>query len=266
MEYGLMAIFGAGVLTLASPCVFPMLPVYLALLLGASLDSAKTPGTRFRLLGAAVLFVGGFSLVFTLLGLGASSVGVLLHEHRHLMLIVGGLLIAAFGLKYLGLIRLGFLDRTVKLDGAKTGSKALDGFLFGVVFALGWTPCVGPILGSVLAYTAGTTDSALAGAGYLFVYSMGMGLPLLAISLMAHRIVPVLRRMNRHLPKVEIATGAVMLILGLAIAGQAAATLFLSDRSTSFVEYSYAGSYRESIGAPSSREPHSVTSSYSLRR
>lgn len=218
MEHSLLSIFGAGLLTLVTPCILPMLPVYLSLLLGASLDSAKAPDARFRLLGSATLFVAGFSLVFTLLGLGASSLGSMLRDHRDVMLIVGGLLIAFFGLKYLGVVRISFLERTFQVKELKTGSRALDAFLFGVVFALGWTPCVGPILGSVLTYTAATTQSALAGAGHLFVYSMGVGLPLLVISLLADRLVPQLRKLNRHLPKFEKGTGVVMLAVGLALA------------------------------------------------
>ena len=215
MEYSLLSIFGAGLLTLITPCILPMLPVYMSLLLGASLDSAKTPGGRFRLLGVATLFVAGFSSVFTLLGLGASSLGSVLQDHRDIMLIAGGLLISFFGLKYLGVVRIDFLERTVQVKEMKTGSRALNAFLFGVVFALGWTPCVGPILGSVLTYTAATTQSAWGGAGYLFVYSLGVGLPLLAISLLADRLVPQLRKLNQHLPKFEKVTGVIMLAVGL---------------------------------------------------
>ena len=215
MEYGLLSIFAAGLLTLVTPCILPMLPVYLSLLLGESLDTAKSTGGRFRLLLSSSLFVAGFSTVFTTLGLGASSLGTVLQDHRDLMLIVGGVLIAFFGLKYLGIVRINFLERTVQMKEMKTGSRALNAFLFGVVFALGWTPCVGPILGSVLTYTAATTNSAWSGAGYLLVYSLGVGVPLLVISLLADRLVPQLRKLNRHLPKFEKATGVVMLAVGL---------------------------------------------------
>jgi cytochrome c-type biogenesis protein len=232
MEHSLLSIFGAGLLTLVTPCILPMLPVYLSLLLGASLDSAKAPEARFRLLGSATLFVAGFSLVFTLLGLGASSVGSVLRDHRDIMLIVGGLLIAFFGLKYLGLVRIHFLERTVQMKELKTGSRALDAFLFGVVFALGWTPCVGPILGSVLTYTAATTDSALAGAGHLFVYSMGVGLPLLVVSVLADRMVPLLRKLNRHLPKFEKATGVIMVAVGIALVVPAVVARAAEDTSS----------------------------------
>jgi cytochrome c-type biogenesis protein len=218
MEHSILSIFGAGLLTLVTPCILPMLPVYLSLLLGASLDSAKAPSARFRLLGSATLFVAGFSLVFTFLGLGASSIGSVLRHHRDVLLIAGGVIIVLFGLKYLGLLRIGFLERTFQVKQFKTGSRAFDAFLFGVVFSLGWTPSVGPILGSVLTYTAATTDSALAGGGYLFVYSMGVGLPLLVVSVLADRLVPLLRKLNRHLPKIEKATGVVMVAVGLALA------------------------------------------------
>ena len=258
MDYGLITIFGAGLFTLVTPCIFPMLPVYLALLLGTSVESARTPRQRFRLLAAASFFVSGFSLVFTLLGLGASSLGSLLQEHRDLMLIAGGLLIALFGLKYLGVLRVGLLDRTMQIGQPVTASGASSSFLFGVVFGLGWTPCVGPILGSVLTYTAATAGGPLSGAGYLFAYSMGIGLPLIALSLAADRLLPRLRKLNRHLPRIEKATGIIMLCTGLALGGPPTArflaetakdpqVLVMKQRDAAAV----AGSGTERVGASS---------------
>lgn len=215
MNLDLLSIFGAGLLTLLTPCILPMIPVYLALLLGAGLDKAREPRARFRLVGASALFVAGFSTVFTLLGLGASSVGATLQQHRSLMLLVGGALIVLFGLKYLGVLRLPWLDRTAQLGTLRTGSKGLDAFVFGLVFALGWTPCVGPILGSVLTYTAATTSSMAIGALYLLAYSLGVGLPLLALSVLADRLVPQLRKLHRHLRTFEKVTGGLMVAVGL---------------------------------------------------
>lgn len=218
MEYSFVSVFIAGVATLLTPCILPMLPIYLSVLLGASLDQAKDPRGRFQLLWTALLFVFGFALVFTLMGLGASTLGGLVRDYRDVMLLVGGLLIVVFGLKYLGLLRITALDRSFQVKGFKTGYKSFDALLFGIVFALGWTPCVGPILGSVLTYTATATSSPLAGAAHLFAYSMGVGLPLLVISLLADRLVPQLRKLHRHLPKFEKATGLVMLAVGLVLA------------------------------------------------
>ena len=214
MQLGLLSVFGAGLLTLATPCILPMLPVYLTLLLGAGLDEAKTDHGHRQLVRAATAFVAGFSLVFTLLGMAASGVGSLLQEHRGTLLVAGGTVVVLFGLKYLGVIRIGLLDRTVQLERSKKATGLAGAFAFGIVFALGWTPCVGPILGTVLTYTAATTSSPLVGALYLFIYSLGVGLPLLLISYAANRFVPLLKKLNRHLPKFEKATGVAMVLVG----------------------------------------------------
>jgi len=221
MELGLISVLAAGVLTLLTPCVLPMLPVYLSMLLGASVESLRLSGMRWRLAASTSFFVLGFSLVFSLLGLVASTVGGALHEQREALLVAGGAVIVVFGLKHLGVLRIGFLDRVLQVrtkgQGRVTGYAGA--FMFGVVFALGWTPCVGPILGTVLTYVATTTSSPALGAAYLFSYSLGVGLPLLAVSLAANRWLPQLRKLHRHLPKIERTSGAVMVAVGLALVG-----------------------------------------------
>lgn len=218
MELGLLSVFAAGLLTLVTPCVLPMLPVYFTLLLGTGVDATRTPEGRRRLVTAATLFVAGFSSVFTLLGMVASGLGRILDGNRTALLVGGGLLIAVFGLKYLGVLRIGFLDRTVQMSPVKRAAGGVHAFFFGVVFALGWTPCVGPILGSVLTYTASTTSSPALGALYLLTYSLGVGLPLIGLSLAAETLLPRVRRLGRYLPIIERATGAAMVALGLWLA------------------------------------------------
>lgn len=235
MELSLVSIFGAGMLTLLTPCILPILPVWLSLLMGAGVDSGRTEGSRNRLVVSSLLFVSGFSLVFTLLGLGASTLGTVLQQHRSWMLLIGGILIILFGLKYLGLLRVTFLEKTLQVNAIKTGSKALDALLFGVVFAVGWTPCVGPILGSVLTYTTATTTSPWMGALYLLTYSLGVGVPFLVVSLLADRLVPKLRRINRFIPIFEKVTGVVMVAVGLFLVVPAA-TRVLSGASHDGVE------------------------------
>lgn len=214
MDLSLVSLFGAGVLTLATPCVLPMVPVYLAMLAGAGVADARRP-SRWRLAGSTALFVLGFVVVFTLLGLGASSIGSWLQGRRDWLLVAGGILIALFGLRFLGVLRIPLLERTVQASGPAHIRSGLHAFAFGAVFAIGWTPCVGPILGSVLTYTAATTSDPLVGALYLFVYAMGVGVPMLAAGLAADRVLPRLKRLHAWLPRLEKGTGALMVAIGI---------------------------------------------------
>ena len=214
MNVDLLTVFGIGLLTLATPCVLPLVPIYLGMLLGSSVDAAREPGARARLVTATVAFAAGFALVFTLLGLGASAVGGFLQDHRFVLTVVGGGVIVLFGLKFLGVLRLPWADRELRLPRLRTGARLLDAALFGVVFALAWTPCVGPVLGSVLTLTATRAADPLTGALYLATYSLGVALPLLVLSAFADRLLPLLSKANRRLPAIERATGALLVLLG----------------------------------------------------
>lgn len=218
MTLTLFTVFGAGLLTLLTPCILPMLPVYLTLLVGSGLRAAHQPRSRRELLLATVAFIGGFGIVFTLLGLAASTAGTFLQAHRGTLVVVGGLFIVAFGAKFLGILRLPWLERTVQLPALKTASPPLNALALGTVFALGWTPCVGPILGTVLTLAATTSESPWQGALLLATYSLGVGLPLLVVAAAAERVLPNLRRLHRHLPRIERLAGMAMVLVGLALA------------------------------------------------
>ena len=219
MSYGLLTVFGAGLLTLATPCVLPLVPVYLALVAGFASDR------RRALLPGTALFVAGFAVVFSLLGVGASAIGAALQTHRSELLVAGGALVATLGLKQLGVLRLGWLDRSLSLPAPTTRFRAMNAFLLGVVFALGWTPCVGPVLGSVLTFAATSSASPLEGALYLFTYAMGVGLPLIAAAVVGERALGAVKRLERYLPKLERVTGGLMLVAGLTLALPAATML-----------------------------------------
>ena len=216
MGVDLPAVFGIGVLTLGTPCVLPLIPIYLGLLLGAGVDAVREPGGRARLLSSTAAFALGFGLVFTLLGLGASAVGSFLQAHRTALTVAGSLVIVLFGLKYLGLLRLPWLDREVKLPELKTGRRLVDAALFGVVFALGWTPCIGPTLAAVqsLAFTEG---SAARGALLSLAYCIGLGLPFLVIGLAMERGLGALAWARRHTRVIQWVGGVSLILLGLAM-------------------------------------------------
>ena len=215
MDFGLFTLFGAGIFTFFTPCVLPLIPIYLAVLLGGKREGAG----RFASVLPALLFILGFSIVFVLLGLGASSIGVLLASHKTLFSTIAGLLVLLFGLKFLGVLKIGFLERDTRYTGnaEKTRFQSINAFLMGFFFAAGWTPCVGPVLGSVLTWTAVNTHSAIQGALYLGVFSAGFAVPMLAAAIFTAQTQKLFNKVKPHLPKLERALGAVMVILAIAL-------------------------------------------------
>jgi cytochrome c-type biogenesis protein len=236
MVLGTGTVFLAGLLTFASPCVMPLVPIYLSVLLGGSLDDVSGPKARLRLLLNGAMFVLGFLAVFVVLGLTATALGKTLLMHRLLVQQIGGMLVFFFGLKFLGLIRLDVMDREKRFRLAP-GNKRIGpvmALLIGVAFAFGWTPCVGPILGSILTYTAVTANSLTAGATLLLVYGLGIGLPLLLVALFAQQGVTLLRKISRHLPKLEKVTGVILVVLSvLMVTDSLSALSFSMDAGTS---------------------------------
>jgi cytochrome c-type biogenesis protein len=212
-------LFAAGIATFFSPCVLPLIPIYLSILVGAPLAGAESGAKppRGRLIAGAVAFVAGFSLVFIMLGLAATSMGALLNENRAIIGQVGGVVVMIFGLKFLGLINIPFLDYDKRMDAGKFKTRFawLNNFLFGVFFSFGWTPCVGPVLGTVLTYTAASANSAATGAAMLAIYSAGFAVPLLAMALFIEPLTVFFDKIKPHLRKVEYAIGVLLLIAGL---------------------------------------------------
>jgi len=212
MSIDLVTLFGAGLLTFVTPCVLPLIPIYLAALVGGDLDSLGK--RRGQLMRRAGLFSLGFVSVFTLLGLGASTLGSALTESKPLLQIGGALLIALFGLKFLGVIQIPLLDRVIKADDERlqTRFSGVNALLMGVVFAVGWSPCVGPVLGSVLTYTASASSDPLTGGLYLAIYGAGFATPLLLTAAFSEAGMGLLRKLRPYLPRLERATGLLLLL------------------------------------------------------
>lgn len=218
MSFELSGIFAAGLLTFLSPCILPLVPLYLSLLAGVSVGELKAgQSARGRLLKTAVAFTLGLSAVFVGLGLAATSLGHLLVAHRTLLLQLGGLVVFLFGLKFLGVLKVPFLEREARPWMNKVGVSGgvLGAFAFGAAFALGWTPCIGPVLGSVLTFTASSAHSAAEGAAYLGAYAAGLSVPLIAVALVAPWALRMLDRVKPHMRKVELAIGGLLLVMGL---------------------------------------------------
>jgi cytochrome c-type biogenesis protein len=211
------AAFGAGLLSFFSPCILPLLPAYLSMLSGFSagelMSGAATVSTR-RLAGRAALFIAGFSLAFALLGAGASSAGALLAAHKELLLKVLGLVLVLLGLHMTGLFEIAALNYERRLSLKKVAGGAWGAFLMGFAFALGWSPCIGPILGGILglAAVAGTAGK---GVALLLVYSAGLALPLMAAALMTAKFLAFTARWRGVMAKVERGAGLVLALAGL---------------------------------------------------
>jgi cytochrome c-type biogenesis protein len=206
--------FVGGFLSFASPCVLPLVPSYLTYLAGAAVEGQAT---RLRLFVNSLAFVAGFTTVFVLLGALAGLVGYALQPYVPLLRQVGGVILVVLGLHTAGVISIPALLREWRpgLSKPLAFGKA-PSFVVGTVFAFGWTPCFGPVLGSIL-LLAGTSDTAANGAYLLAAYSLGMGVPFVAAGLLADAFASTLKRANRHLRLVEIVTGALLVATGFLV-------------------------------------------------
>lgn len=216
-QVGLLAAFGAGIVSFLSPCVLPLVPGYVAFLTGLSVGEISE-GQRFRdVLVPSLLFVAGFSAVFVALGASASLLGSLLKEYRHVLTIVGGVLVFAFGVLLVGLFRVPWLYREARMDLARSRSFGRWAApVMGMAFAFGWTPCVGPVLGSIL-LLAGTQGGVAGGAALLLVYSAGLAVPFLATALLLGRLTGALTWVTRHSIVLNRTAGVLLMALGILI-------------------------------------------------
>lgn len=208
----------AGMLSFLSPCVLPLVPPYLAFLTGTSLealaDAETGPAARRRTIAAALLFVLGFSTVFVALGASASAVGALLRAYSGQLAVVAGVAIIVMGLHFLGLTPIAWLMREKRLAIAKPVGL-WGAYLMGLAFALGWTPCIGPILAAILAIAA--SEATLAkGAAMLAVYSLGLGTPFIVAAFAVAPFAAALKRFRASLGLVEKAMGGLLVLTGIA--------------------------------------------------
>jgi cytochrome c-type biogenesis protein len=219
----------AGLISFLSPCVLPLVPPYLAYMAGTSVSAMRGQGPDMRVILASVLFVLGFSTVFVLLGAGASSLGRVLRIYGETLAIVAGLAIIVMGLHFLGVFRIGLLYREARFTVGRTGGLA-GAYLMGLAFAFGWTPCIGPVLGSVMA-VAGAQATVAQGMGLLAVYSLGLGIPFLLAAVFMGRFLGVMDRLKPHMGRIEKVMGALLVLTGIAFltGGIATASFWLLE-------------------------------------
>jgi len=220
-ELSILVAFMGGLFSFLSPCVLPLFPSYLSFITGMSFEELQSAGDdgrrRWWVLAHSLAFVVGFSVVFVGMGASFSALGHFLFDYRERIRLVGGLLIIAFGLYIAGVLPLGFLGRYQQLQLRTKPAGLLGSWLVGVTFAIGWTPCVGPILGSILSL-AGAAETVSTGVTLLVAYSAGLALPFILSSLALGAFLAAFRRFRPWMPVVERAAGALLVVVGVLVA------------------------------------------------
>jgi cytochrome c-type biogenesis protein len=210
--------FGAGILTFISPCVLPIIPSYLVYISGASFDDLadqeKFSRLRMTTFFHSLMFVLGFSLIFVILGASATFIGRFLSAHTDIVLKVSGAVVFFFGLHLSGLVKLGFLMQDHRLDVKTKPAGFLGSFLVGLAFGAGWTPCVGPLLGTALGL-ASTQGTVWSGIVLLGAYAMGIGIPFIIASLTFNHFLAYSAKLKRYLNHFTVGGGIFLMIIGV---------------------------------------------------
>ena len=220
----LIAAFAAGFLSFVSPCVLPLIPGYISFVSGVSVEEMRgdsPPATsRLQVFLTSLAFVIGFSLVFIALGASATAIGKFMFAKLPLLSKIAGVILIIFGLHTMGVFRLAFLETEKRVHSQRKPAGPLGAMLVGVAFAFGWTPCIGPILGGILAI-AGSKNTVGEGILLLAVYSLGLGIPFLLTSLAINQFFGAAKKIRRYYHGIEIASGALLIVIGvLIITGQ----------------------------------------------
>jgi cytochrome c-type biogenesis protein len=209
--------FSAGLLSFISPCVLPLVPAYIANLAGTTAIEAEIRTSRWPTLFHSLFFVLGFSLIFILLGASVGLIGNVITAYSILLRQIAGGIIIVFGIFLVASYKLPWLNYEKRVNFRMSGSRGyFRSIIIGAVFALGWTPCVGPILAAIL-IMAGMSQTVGQGALLLVLYSLGMGIPFIIIGLAWGAIMPLWKGINRHLGKISIISGILLIIVGILI-------------------------------------------------
>lgn len=207
--------FAAGIMSFFSPCIFPLLPAYLASLTGSYIKDNKVDATMTSVIARSICFIAGFSLVFMIMGASASLIGKLFSQNKILVEKVSGIIIIIFGLQMAGVLNIGFLMREKQwITGKSPANGVLRSFILGMAFGSGWTPCVGFALSAIL-LLAGSAATIINGVFLLLIYSVGLGLPFLIVSLIISHSITVIGNINRLLGILSAVNGGILIVLGI---------------------------------------------------
>ena len=211
MQYVLS--FLEGILTFISPCLLPMLPVYVSYFTGGSKDGDKQRTVLFNSVG----FVLGFTIIFVIIGAFAASAGMFFLRFGRVVDVVTGLVVVLFGLNYMGVLKLGLFNFSNRKLSSGVLAKPLNfssAFIFGAIFSIAWTPCVGAFLGAALV-RASQSGSVLEGMLMLFVYAMGLGIPLIVSAVLLHKLKSAFAFIQRHYRIINIISGMFLVLVGI---------------------------------------------------
>lgn len=230
LEVGILSSFAAGILSFISPCVLPLIPVYLGIMSRNAIYKNEKIlfSDRLYTFLNSLLFVLGFSIVFVILGSTATLIGQLLGNYLSIISRIGGAVLIVFGLHYVGLFKIPFLNMEKRLKMPRTLKTGyLWSFLFGIIFSFGWIPCVGMILSAIL-LLASNMETLLEGILLLVVFSAGLGLPFILTSIFIGSFTRFLKKINKHLNIISIVSGIFIIILGI---------IFVTDSMTKIMGF-----------------------------
>ncbi len=211
--------FGAGIISFLSPCVLPLVPGYVSYVASDTLSHDSHPADRMQrlaALGLSLCFVAGFSTVFIALGAGATSLGQLLLRYKYEANIVAGVVVIVFGLFMVGALKPTWLQRDLRFHVDIKGGRPLGAYLIGLAFAFGWAPCIGPVLGAILTFSA-VAATMSGGVALLAVYSLGLGVPFLATAVFTGALLKWLKPVRRLGRWLQVVAGAAMILMGVAM-------------------------------------------------
>ena len=212
----LLVALAAGFLSFLSPCVLPIVPPYLAYMGGVSVTEMQAAGGQAsrRVRNSAIFFVLGLSTVFLFLGFTASAFGRFFLTNQAWFVTIAGIVIMMFGAHFIGIFRLSFMDREMRVDAGNRGGSTFGAYILGLAFAFGWTPCIGPILGAILSLAASEAD-VTRGTTLLAFYAAGLGIPFLLVAIYFPRLTGFMNWMRRNMDKIERVTGLLLWTVGL---------------------------------------------------
>lgn len=209
MEY--LLLFLEGIITFISPCILPLLPLYISYFIGGNEDDNNN---KYGALINSLAFVLGFTIIFTLLGTLAGTFGSFIKEQSFALNLIGGLLVVIFGLNYMGIFKIGLLERSLKVEKKIKTFKFFSSIAFGMIFAIGWTPCVGVFLSAALLIAVNSQET-FTGTLMLLVYSLGLGIPFVICAILLDKLKEAFNFIKKNYKTINIISGLVLVIIGI---------------------------------------------------